>query len=213
MLDLSALQGFGAISKLVTEPERAAEAFTEGLASSAVPFSGLMRQVQQGLGDAQRDPHGPVEAFMAAIPGLSENVRTKQTALGADRERGPAGPVALVTGSRVGVEKPDSVLAALRDADVGIPEPPKTVTHEDFKNVPLTETEQRAYRRAAGDEISARVTRYLASKVYQRHTAEQRAAVLKDQVEEARAAAALKALKTMGAAEAKNRIKATKKAA
>jgi hypothetical protein len=186
MLDQSALQGFSMLSKLVDSPQKALEQLSENTAVSLIPESGLLRQVQQGLDDAQRDPHGPVEAFMAAIPGLSGNVRTRQTALGQERERGPAGPMALVTGSRIGVEKPDSVLSALSRHKVGIPPPPKEVSIGKLKDIRLSEAEQRTFQRLAGDEISRVIGERIASDAFKTDTPEGRAERLRKDVEKAR---------------------------
>jgi hypothetical protein len=213
MSDMSALQGFSTLQKLLTDPERAIEPFSESLAVSAIPFSGLMKQVQQGLDDAQRDPHGPVEAFLAAIPGLSGNVRTKQTALGQERERGPAGPAALAVGSRIGVEKPDTVLSALRKAGVGIPDPPKEVSHENVKDIPLTEDDRRAFRSAQGDAISARIRKYVDHPKWASGTPDQQKEVIEQALDQAREEAKLAILKRLGKDEIKRRLKAKKPAA
>jgi hypothetical protein len=205
MLDQSALQGFSTLSKLLDNPEKALEQLSENTAVSLIPESGLLRQVQQGLDDAQRDPHGPVEAFMAAIPGLSENVRTKQTALGQERERGPAGPAALLVGSRIGVEKPDTVLSALSRHKVGIPPPPKEVSLGKLKDVRLTEAEQRTFRRLAGDEISRVIGERITSDAFKTDTPEGRAERLRKDVEKAREKAKRTVLDAMSDEDLKSR--------
>lgn len=148
MLDLSALQGISAIGEMIRAPERKLEAFLENLTASAVPYSALSRQVQQAAGVAQRDPQGPHEAFLAAIPGLSGLIREKQTPLGDAKRLEPTGVMALVTGLRIGVEEDEPTLAVLRAARLSVPAPA-----DEIDGIKLDDADKRALRERAGELI------------------------------------------------------------
>lgn len=208
MVDMSAFQGINTLMNIVQDPTRYAERAAEGVTSSFVPASGFLRTVQQAAGEPARDPNNALEAMLAQVPGLSSLVPTAQTSLGADRSRGVSGPMALVVGSRVTPEQPSSVLAALRDADVGIPEPPTTVSRENVKDIPLTQAEQRAYRTRAGEELSRRVEKAIANPKWSQGSPADRKAFLEQQVRDARDKAEEAILASIGKDEIKRRLAA-----
>ena len=145
------LQGLSALPNIIDDPERYLSSFTENLASSTMPYSGLQKQVDQFLGRAPRDPKGALQGFLAASPLTSPSVDARLTPLGEERQQ-PSGPAALVTGTRIGVEGDDAVLRAFRDARVTISAPPKEVF-----DIPLTPAEQRRVQIRAGQLLRERV--------------------------------------------------------
>ena len=91
-------------------------------------------------------------------------------------------------------------------AKVGIPEPPKSVSRGGVKNLPLTETERRAYRTIAGEKLSAYVQGHL-DRGPSSETPEARAKRMAKYVEAARDAAEAEILRRMGPDQIRERLK------
>ncbi|HSE56155.1 MAG TPA: hypothetical protein VLB03_10500, partial [Nocardioidaceae bacterium] len=103
----------------------------------------------------------------------------------------------------------DTVVQALLDAGVDIPEPPKEISEGTVKNIPLTQAEQREYRKTAGDGISREVAAVLNHPAWASASAADRADEIKAIVEDARQAARDAVLERIGPDEAKRRVAAT----
>jgi hypothetical protein len=192
MMDLSALQGVSLIGDIVNNPTRRFEQFFESLTASYAPYSGLSRQLQQALGDAQRDPSNPLEAFLAQIPVLSRSLPAKQTPLGDPKVNEPTGPMALITGSRFGVEQDEPTLRVLRDAGVSIPPPRK-----DFKGVDFTEAEQKQFQAIAGRYMRERLAYLDEDEEFKAEPARDRRKLVAELRDKAREDAAYEVLDTL----------------
>lgn len=90
-LDQSFLSGLFDFMEAVNDPERSAARFGGRMASSAIPFTGAVRTVQQAMDPVVRRPRGVQEHAMGGIPGLSEQIAPRIGRFGqvVTREGGP----------------------------------------------------------------------------------------------------------------------------
>lgn len=211
LTEQSYLQGVGAIFKAM-DPNSGAtfgERQLEGFLNTLVPFGAAINTVGQATDPVLRQPEkGDVAgAVQARLPGAREALPAQQDVLGRDVAN-PQQGLGAVLPVRASPERPSSVLRALREANVDIPEPPKTISNGDVKNLPLTAAEQRAYRTAAGRELSAYVEAYLASDKAATDSPARRAAVLKAYLDAARQKAEAEVLRGMGKDQLRERVRA-----
>lgn len=209
------LQGVGAIFKALdpAQGQRYGEQMLEQTLATLVPFGSALNTIGQATDTVVRAPEkgDVVGALQARIPGLREQLPAKQDVMGRDvanpqRGLGAAQPL------RISPEKNDTVVRALLDAGVDVPEPPKTVSDGAVRNLPLTQAEQRDYRRIQGEKLSGFVSAYLSGKG-KSDDPERRAATLKAYLEAARTAAEGEILKAMGNDQIRERMKKVKPAA
>lgn len=192
LTEQSYLQGIGNIFKVLDQQSGPTygEKLLEGTLGTVVPYGAAINTVGQATDPTLRAPEkGDVaSALQARFPGVRESVPAKQDVLGRDVPNPQQGLAALspVKANPIG---DDSVLKALLDAGIDVPEPPKDVTLGKFKNVPLTQAEQRAYRRIAGDELSRVVRERVASDAFRTDTPQGRARRLQKDLDAARAKA------------------------
>lgn len=90
-LDQSLLSGLFDVVEALNEPEWAAERYAGRLVSSAIPFTGAVRTVQQFMDPVVRRPEGIRETVESGIPTLSERVPARIGRFGQEvtREGGP----------------------------------------------------------------------------------------------------------------------------
>lgn len=155
MQDQTFLQGLNNIIKAIEEPDRYAENISEGMAASFMPAGALQRQVDRALGNAQRDPHGALEALLATSPLTSGMVREKLTPMGDPQRPTQTGIGAFVAPVRYGVEQDEPTLRAMREARVSVPPPADAVL-----GIPLTKDEQRRVQTRAGELLRERVAEF-----------------------------------------------------
>jgi len=86
-LDMSFLRGFSDMVNAATDPVRYAEAWLASIAGGFNPLSGLQRNVAQAIDTIMRDPDDIWERIETGIPGLSQQVLTRQDVFGKDVER------------------------------------------------------------------------------------------------------------------------------
>jgi hypothetical protein len=114
-----------------------------------------MREVQRLGGSPSRNPHegfmGLLDAMQANYPGLSGNVPEATTPLGEPRTQGASG-LARAIPLRYDIERDEPTLKLLREADVGVPDAPKSLNYGSM-HIDLTETEQDTLKRARGAAI------------------------------------------------------------
>jgi hypothetical protein len=149
--DQAFLQGLATIPDIIDHPERSSGRTLASIGSSLMPASGLQKQLDQAFGTAPRDPKGFVEGFLSASPLTSGMVESRLTPLGEERTN-VSGPAAMLTGTRIGVERDQPALQAFREARVGLPSPPT----EAF-GLPLTGSEQRRVQARAGELVRERM--------------------------------------------------------
>jgi hypothetical protein len=203
--DISYLQG---LHRIFTRgaPETVAQTATQ-----FVPLGGAFNAAGRALDPLERSTErGDVlEAIQARAPLARQQLPARQDVLGRDVENPRSGADAL-NPLRGGKAKPTTVVRALVDLGLTIPDAPEKVTHGTLKNVPLTAAEQREYRRLAGEEISRVVQSRLDNPVWAEMTQAERAAQLRKDVEAARRATVVAVLERIGLDQIQQRIARTK---
>ena len=160
-LDQSFLAGVSGVLDAVQDPDRSAGRVLSQLAQGAVPASGLMRNVTQGVDPVVRQPEGAKEAVQSIVPGQSEKVLPRLDRFGRVVTR-PGGVLRrgfLVPG--VSEEVNDSVAQFLERLQL-TPQLPRAVLVERGKQIPLTRDQEFVIRQALGQERYARLSRLLA---------------------------------------------------
>jgi hypothetical protein len=189
LTEQSYLQGVGAIFKAMdpTSGSSFGERQLEQVLATFVPFGAAINTLGQATDPLMRvNERGDITgALQARVPGLRETVPAQQDVLGQPVPN-PQQGLAAVSPLRVSPERPSSVLGALRAANIDVPAPPKTITRGRYKDIPLTEAEQRTFQRIAGDEISRVVGERVASEAFQSDTPAGRAKRLQQDVDKAR---------------------------
>lgn len=82
LVDQSYLAGLSDVLNAVNDPERYGGNVLERFAGSLVPASSALRTATRAIDPTVRDPQGIQEAIQATIPGLSQQVRAKETSFG-----------------------------------------------------------------------------------------------------------------------------------
>jgi hypothetical protein len=184
-VDQSFLQGMDRMLDAITQPERYGEAFLESLVAPVAPASALTRQLDQAIGMANRDPDNALQAFVAALaPGTAAFVPERQNALGEPVQPGQTGIGRMISPVGYDIERDTPVLQALREANVGIPAPAKSITVRDGR-IDLNETEQRILQRHAGEYIKDYVNKSIEGPGFQKFSREGRQRTLQALVEDA----------------------------
>ncbi|HEY5420146.1 MAG TPA: hypothetical protein VIL10_05380 [Marmoricola sp.] len=160
-------EGFGNISKVLSDPTRQAERHFEQIASQFAPHvvggGGAGRMIQRIMGMPARDPQGALEALLASLPyqdpladvtGRSR-VLPRQDVLGRPQALGASGPVAAV--ARVGEQRDAGVIRAFRRAGEGLPmqAPPQLRDDALGRQVRLTPGQKQRWRREFGAELQS----------------------------------------------------------
>ena len=201
MVDQSMLLGFNNAINAIIEPDRYAERYIESLATQVVPYSGAQRQLSQILGIGPRDPNNIIEALEASFIPTMLNVRARTDPLGREVPPGASGIGAAISPLRYSTGRDEPLLSELRRQEVGIPRPAR-----EFRNIPLSEAEQRAHQEASGRQIEALVREAMADPRYQQASPLEKQAMLQRVIERARAAAAGEVLGGLSREEAERRV-------
>ncbi len=211
LTEQSYLQGIGNIFKVLDQQAGPTygEKLLEGTLSTVVPYGAAINTLGQATDPLVRQPEkGDVgSALQARFPGARESVPARQDAMGRDVQN-PQQGLASAVPLRTSPAKKDSVVRALLDAGVDIPEPPKTVSNGAVRNLPLTTAEQRDYRRITGEKLSAYVEKYLASDKGKADPPERRTATIQAYLDAARKGAEAQILGAMGNDQIERRLKA-----
>ncbi len=139
-LDQSFLSGVSDLNAALNDPERSGARYAARVAQSAVPFSGLSRNVAQAVDPVVREAGSTGQSVQSIVPGLSQNVPPKLSRFGEPVER-PGGPLqrgfSPVTISTESDDKLIKELGRLKITSIGLP--PKTL--DATKNPPMPKIE------------------------------------------------------------------------
>lgn len=158
-VDQTFFRGVSDFAKAMTEGGSRIENFMESVASQYSPHiiggGALGRQLQQIMGQPQRDPHGAIEAILATHPATAEMVPPRRDVLGRPQVNAPGGAETALSPVRSSVERDELVIAAFRSAGEGLPmRAPDVVRDPDTgQRVTLTRDQQTAWRTAFGSAL------------------------------------------------------------
>ena len=153
-----------------------------------VPDSALVNQFRQYTDPLVREPTNPLEDVANRIPGASQLVPPKiNPATGEPLER-PRDVLSAVTRSSA-PGTPDPVNEALALHNLGVADPPPTITQKKF-TVDINQAEQRQYAIEAGRAVAENVHKLIDDPEYQSWSYEDQRAALAKAVSDARADAA-----------------------
>jgi hypothetical protein len=85
VIDQSFLQGIQGALDALTDPQRYAEQFVEGMTGSAIPT--LVADVARATDPLQRQVNGAIESVTSRLPGVRQTLLPKQDAFGAELQR------------------------------------------------------------------------------------------------------------------------------
>jgi len=125
----------------IDDPERYAGSFLERTATGLMPYSSLLRTIARTTEPTVRQPEGILEAYKANIPGLSQTLPPKVTALGEEVKR--TSPAWFPFTWSAETTTPVSQELERLKVNIGF-------VGEEIENVPLNDKEQLAYQKVAG---------------------------------------------------------------
>lgn len=157
--DQSFLSGLNDFMTAIDQPEMAAETFAGRQLGSAVPFSSALRTVAQGIDPAIRQPEGVLERAATGIPGVSELLPARQTALGEDIQR-PEG--AAFFPIQISPERQSAVDAELERIGMEVGFVGKSIAGHS-----LSREQQQFYQQNAGQVTGAVLSEIVQAPAYQ----------------------------------------------
>ena len=162
--DQSALTGLSAISDAIDNPERRGQAFLNRQATGLVPFSSLLRSIQQAGDPYLRDPKTPGEAIKSIIPGVGQEVQPRRDAHGRPVNREPGG-AGVMQRFVVGKESRDRVDRELHQLKVFPSILGDKVKIGDTEHK-LTPEQHAAYREIVGEVVYRKLERIITAPNY-----------------------------------------------
>src|SRR5215471_18241112 len=185
MVDQTMLQGLSNLIDAVTDPERKAQNFAEGLTTQFAPYAALGRQLDRTLGTGPRDTRegyqGLLDAVMASYPGLSGNVPPRLDPLGREIRATQTGIGSLVSPATYTQSPYDPLTEAMRNADVGVGATPKA-----WRNFAMNEQEQRQFQQQSGYYIDQMLRDVVNDPAFQRAPIAERQIILQRVIAAAR---------------------------
>ena len=158
-LDQSYFSSLSTFLRAVNDPDRSASTFFRGLAQDIVPYSGLARNITQGVDPVVRKPGDVGEAIKTIIPGESQTVPSRLGVFGEDVQR-PGGVLQRAV-NPVGVseEKADPVQELLNRVKTQLNLPKASLKQTDNRGVvhtiPATADQKHIIEEAIGREHRA----------------------------------------------------------
>jgi hypothetical protein len=181
-----------------TDYARYGDQFIQGLASGVVPYGSALRTAAQAMDPTYRSVQNVPQRIEAGIPGLTQNVPEKVTALGETSKReSPWWSPISVTGA-----KADPVDTELGKYGVEVPLLGKSVD-----GIPITDEERRALQVKSGQSIKAALAKTIASTAYKNADATVKAKMLSYYIDQGRSQATDAFMRTLGPAERTRRRK------
>lgn len=157
------------LMEAMQDPERNAANFVRQYATSAVPFSGLQRNIAQAIDPTVRKPGSALESVKAIIPGVSQSVPPRLDVYGQPVQRDgnwfqrgmAVAPLALSP------SKADPIDALLSDLGIGL-QVPRPVINISDRRVPLSDEQTTTLVQAIGQERRNRLEQLVRDGNFQR---------------------------------------------
>lgn len=162
--DQSALTGLSAISEAIDNPERRGQAFLNRQATGLIPFSSLLRTIEQGTDPYLRHPQGPGESIRSIIPGVGQDVPPRRDVHGRPVKREPGG-LDVTQRFVVGKKSNDPVDRELHRLKV-FPSTPDDKVKVGDETHKLSRAQYDQYRALVGEVVYAKLQQRLADPRY-----------------------------------------------
>ncbi len=166
----SYLEGFGDLLNIIEAPERYAWQNLTRTATGFVPMSGFMRTIAQIMDPTFRKPTGLGEALVGGIPGASQTVTPRVTALGQLSER----PGAVWFPIQFSQEKQSEIDAEFEALGVEV-----GLVGKKINNYELSNEEHRQYQYIAGNLAHDQLKVLLTLPQYHQSSDEKKASAIK----------------------------------
>lgn len=156
VLNQSFLAGVSALQDAIQDPERNIVTFLGRAGSSAVPLSGLLRSVAKATDQTIRKPTTGVEAIMAGIPGLSQQVPARLDQFGQPVTRFGGPLTQLFDPTMPSPVVHDPVLDTIKnlpDFPKPVPSRPQPTLSVGGQDVPLPKDQARALGQAKSQAL------------------------------------------------------------